>query len=86
MQNDLFIGYKTVSESHLRSVDCLCYKLFPSIQDAVFNSQKNDVYLMFGSIRIGFAKKEFILKIYIYIQITNIYIYTHIIIINYIKI
>ena len=58
MQNDRFIGYKAVSESHLRSVDCLCYKLFPSIQDVVFNYKKNVVMLgsllMLGSLRIGF--------------------------------
>ena len=54
MQNDRFIGYKTVSESHLHSVDCLCYKLFPSIEDIVFNYKINVVYLMLGSLRIGF--------------------------------
>ena len=55
MQNNQFIGYKTVSESHLRSADCLCYKLFPSIQDVVFNYKKNVEYLMFGSLRMGFG-------------------------------
>ena len=54
MQNNRFIGYKSVSESHLRSADCLCYKLFPSIQDVVFNYKKNVEYLMFASLRIGF--------------------------------
>ena len=60
MQNNQFIGYKTVSESQLRSADCLCYKLFPSIQDVVFNYKKNVEYSMFGSLRMGF-ENHFIL-------------------------